>query len=125
MDDQYKQKLSDQHPYLTIISYGGNEYIGIVQNVDDFITTIYDFTVLKTDEQKLMFLQLAEEWWWESNRCTPINLFLKTEWAVFRTTLKTLNTKDVEIKCGPYISLKEIALRKGKRRSITLVRRVV
>ena len=41
-----------------------------------------------------MFLQLAESWWWESNRMVPINVFLKAEWAMFRPTLKTLNSKD-------------------------------
>ena len=73
----------------------------------------------------MAFLQLAESWWWESNRMVPINVFLKTEWAMFRPTLKTLNSKDVDIKFGPHLSLKEIALRKGKRRSITLVRKVM
>jgi len=103
--------------------YGGNDYIGIIQNVDDSITTIYDFSVLRTDEQKVTFLELAEVWWFESNRLVPINVFLKAEWAIFRPTLKTLNSKDVEIKIGPHLSLKEISLRRSKRRSITLVRK--
>jgi hypothetical protein len=38
--------------------------------------------------------------------------------------LKTLNSRDVTIKFGPYISLKEIAAKKSKRRSITLVRKI-
>ena len=124
MDDTYKQKLLELHPYLSIIAYGGGEFIGIIQNVDDAITTVYDFGALKTDEQKLTFLALAESWWWESNRMVPINVFLKMEWGVFRFTLKTLNTKDVEIKFGPHVSLKELAMKRGKRRSITLVRRI-
>lgn len=123
MDDHYKILL-ESNPFLTLLTYGGNEYVGIVQNVDDTITTIYDYSVLKTDNQKITFLQLAESWWWESNRMVPINVFLKQEWVVFRPTLKTLNSKDVEIKFGPYISLKEIALHRSKRRSITLVRKM-
>ena len=125
MTETESTALLTQWPFLSIISYGGTEYIGIIQNVDDSITTIYDFNVLKSDEQKIAFLQLAESWWWESNRMVPINVFLKTEWAMFRPTLKTLNSKDVDIKVGPHLSLKEIALRKGKRRSITLVRKVM
>jgi len=124
MDDSQKQKLLADYPFLSFITYGGNEYIGIIQNVDDSITTIYDFSVLKTPDQKTTFLTLAEEWWWQSNRLVPINVFLKAEWVVFRPTLKTLNSKDVDIKFGPYLSLREIALKKGKRRSITLVRKV-
>jgi hypothetical protein len=110
---------------LSYLTYGGNDFIGVIQNVDDTITTIYDFGALKTPEQKIVYLQLAESWWIESNRLVPINVFLRDEWAVFRPTLKTLNSKDVDIKLGPHISLKEIALRKSKRRSITLVRKII
>jgi hypothetical protein len=54
----------------------------------------------------------------------PINVFLKQDWAEFRVCLKTFNSKDVVIQHGPYISLKEIAQKRSKRRSITLVRKV-
>jgi hypothetical protein len=104
--------------------YGGNEYIGIVQNVDDYLTTVYDLGSVRTEEEKLVFLQLGETWWWESNRLIPINVFLKQDWQIFRYVLKTMNSKDVDIKMGPYVSLKEIAAKKTKRRSITLVRKV-
>lgn len=124
MDNNYTKILLEKYPFLTLLTYGGNEYIGIIQNVDDSITTIYDFSVLYTDEQKLLYLELAETWFWESNRMIPINVFLKKEWDAFRCTLKTLNSKDVVIKIGPYLSLKELALTKSKRRSITLVRKI-
>ena len=124
MDEAYKKILLEKYPMMSYITYGGNDYIGIIQNVDDSMTTIYDISSLKTDEQKIAFLQLAEVWWWESNRLVPINVFLKQEWEIFRFTLKILNSKEVEIKVGPYVSLKEIALRKSKRRSITLVRKM-
>jgi len=35
-----------------------------------------------------------------------------------------MNSKDVEIKLGPQVSLKEMAMKRSKRRSITLVRKV-
>lgn len=119
------QKLLDKYPFLSFLTYGGNEYIGIIQNLDDVITSIYDFGVLKTSEQKLLYLELAETWWWESNRMIPINIFLKQDWMPFRPTLKTFNSKDVELKYGPALSLKESAQKRSKRRSITLVRRVI
>jgi len=121
--DQIKQLLA-QYPYLTLLTYGGNEYVGIIQNADEQITTIYDFASLKTAEQKVLFLQLGDTWWWESNRIIPINVFLKTEWAPFKFCVKTMNSKDVEIKLGPQVSLKEMAMKRSKRRSITLVRKV-
>lgn len=115
--------LLAQYPYLTYIVYGGNDYVGIVQNADEQITTIYDFGSLKTPEQKALFLELGENWWWESNRIIPINVFLKQDWAVFKFCVKTMNSKDVDIKYGPQTSLKEISMKRSKRRSIMLVRR--
>lgn len=115
--------LLEQYPYLTYIVYGGNDYVGIVQNADEQITTIYDFGSLKTAEQKALFLELGENWWWESNRIIPINVFLKQDWAVFKFCVKTMNSKDVDIKYGPQTSLKEISMKRSKRRSIMLVRK--
>lgn len=123
MDIDYK-KLLDQYPFLSLLTYGGNEYVGIIQNLDDAITTIYDYGLLKTEDQKILFIELAETWWWESNRMIPINIFLKQDWAQFRPTLKTFMSKDVALKYGPAVSLKENAQKRSKRRSITLVRRI-
>lgn len=116
--------LLDQYPFLTYLTYGNSEYIGIIQNVDDVVTTIYDYGSLRTEQQKEDFLRLGDEWWWESSRQIPINLFIKNDWIPFKSFLKTLNSKDVMIKHGPYVSLKEISQRKSKRRSITLVKRI-
>lgn len=124
MDEPDYQQLLKQYPFLTYLIYGGNEYIGVIQNLDEVITTIYDYGALRTLEQKQQFLELAETWWWESNRLIPINVFLKAEWTPFRNVVKTMNSKDVEIKFGPQLSLKEIAAKRSKRRSITLVRKL-
>jgi hypothetical protein len=124
MDEPNYQQLLKKYPFLTYLVYGGNEYIGVIQNLDEVITTIYDYGALRTLEQKQQFLELAETWWWESNRLIPINVFLKAEWLPFRTVVKTMNSKDVQIKFGPQVSLKEIAAKRSKRRSITLVRKL-
>lgn len=123
MDNHYKNLLA-QYPFISYITYGGNDYIGIIQNFDEVITTIYDFGALKDDALKKLFLDLGETWWWESNRLIPINVFLKTDWINFKACLRTMNSKDVEIKMGPYVSLKEMATKRSKRKSITLIRKV-
>jgi hypothetical protein len=125
MEDPHYKNLLTKYPYLSHITYGGNDYIGIVQNSDEIITTLYDFGMLKDAELKKHYLTLGETWWWESNRLIPINVFLKNDWSVFRVCLRTMNSKDVEIKMGPYVSLKEMATKRSKRKSITLVRKVV
>jgi hypothetical protein len=123
VDDNIKD-LVKKYPFISYVVYGGNEYVGIIQNVDDILTTVYDFGSLRSEDEKMLFLQLGETWWWESNRTIPINVFLRSDWQPFRYSLKTMNSRDVEIKFGPYVSLKEIAAKKTKRRSIVLVRKV-
>lgn len=124
MEEQdYLRQLLSQYPFLSYLVYGGNEYIGIIQNCDEQITTLYDFGLLKDTQQKQRFLELGEAWWWESNRIIPINVFLKQDWGVFKFCIRTMNSKDVDVRMGPQINLKDIGAKRSKRRSITLVRR--
>ena len=90
MGPEVFEKLAERYPFITFCTYAGNEYVGVVQNRDDLVTTIYDFGNIQSDVMKKMFLDLANVWWWESNRCIPINIFLKGEWDVFKPYLKTL-----------------------------------
>ena len=53
------EKLLTEYPFLTYLIYGGNEYIGVIQNVDDILTTMYDYGALKNLEEKQHFLKLA------------------------------------------------------------------
>ena len=76
------------------------------------------------DLEKQGFLELGEQWWWESNRKIPINIFLKGELNMYRRYIKTLNSKDIELVFGPIVNLNEIAEKRVKRKSIQLVRSV-
>jgi hypothetical protein len=118
------RKLTEKYPFITLCVYASNEYIGIIQNQDDLVTTIYDFGALHTSAQKQQYLELANIWWWESNRSIPINIFLRQDWDDFRFCLRTFVNKDLEILHGPICSLNDIARKKSKRKSITLVRRL-
>ena len=118
------QQLTEKYPFMSLCVYAGAEYVGIAQNRDDSITTIYDFGNIQDVNLKLLFLELANVWWWESNRSVPINIFLKTEWEPFRHYRRTFVNKDLDIMCGPICSLSDLTRRKSKRKSITLVRRV-
>ena len=124
MGDNIFAKLTDKYPFITLCIYAGNEYVGIIQNRDDNITTIYDFGIIADPDLKRAFIDLANIWWWESNRSIPINIFLKQEWDPFRQYLRTFSNKDLEIIHGPVCSLSDINRRKTKRKSITLVRRI-
>ena len=101
---------------------GTDEYVGVIQNRDDTVTTIYDYGAVIDHQQKLQFLELAGVWWWESNHSVPINIWLGHDWKPFRYTLRTFSNKELDVIHGPICSLGDLAKRKIKRRSITLVR---
>lgn len=117
-------EIKEKYPFLSLVSYGGDEYLGIIQNSDDTVCSIYNYEALKTEDHKQEFLELGETWWWESNQKIPINLFLKADWTKFTYSLITLNIKDVEIIFGPSVNILEMAKSRSKRKNITLVKRV-
>jgi len=124
MGENILDKLSVRYPFISLCVYAGVEYLGIIQNRDADVTTIYDFSSIVDAEMKRQYIELANTWWWESNRSIPINIFLKQEWEPFRFCLRTFSNKDLEILHGPVCSLADIARKKTKRKSITLVRKV-
>lgn len=110
------------HPFISCIRSNDLEYVGIVINFDNSVVSIYDIAVIKTELEKRKFLELGEVWWWESNRKIPINIFLKLEMLPFRYSIKTFNSKDVELIFGPKVNLSDIAEKRIKRKSIQLIR---
>ena len=124
MANEFFHQLSQNHPFITVCSYANAEYIGIIQNRDDIVTTFYDYGEIVESELKNLFLELGDNWWWESNRLIPINIFLRSDWTIFKPYLKTFNNKSLEILHGPCTSMNELAKKRIKRRSITLVRRM-
>lgn len=110
------------YPFISCIKSNDVEYVGIVINFDDHVASIYDISAIRSDDEKRMFLEMGEIWWWESNRKIPINIFLKSEMQLFRYSIKTFNSKDVDLLFGPRVNLSEIAEKRIKRKSIQLVR---
>ena len=121
---EFFKKIQETHPFITVCQYAGQDYVGIVQNRDDSITTIYDYGAIISPEFKNRFLELGDIWWGESNRLIPINLFLKEDWAIFKPYLRTFNNKSLVILHGPVCSMNEFSKQRQKRRSITLVRKM-
>tara|TARA_B100001964_G_scaffold173834_1_gene191494 strand:+ start:50 stop:424 length:375 start_codon:yes stop_codon:yes gene_type:complete len=115
--------LRDKFPFLSLIRKGDMEFIGIIQNQDNNVISVYDYGRLMQPQDKMRYLKCGEIWWYESNRKLPINIFLKGDFRYFRTTLVTLNSKDVEIVEGPTVRLSNISKKRVKRRTIQLVRK--
>ena len=116
--------LQENFPFISVIVHVSHEYVGIIINQDAQVTSMYDYTMIKTDEEKQRFLELGEAWWWESNRQIPINIFLASEIIEFRYVIRNFSTKDVKLMHGPCTSLNDIIVKRIKRKSITLVRKI-
>lgn len=117
------EEIQEKFPFLSGIKCQTNEYICIIQNSDDKIISFYDYESIKTPEEKKLFLELGETWWWESNRLLPINIFMQGQMQDFRYCLKTVVNKDVEIMFGSVTSLNNIMKKRIKKRQIQLLRR--
>jgi len=55
---QYAEETFEKYPFLSLVTYGGNEYIGIIQNQDDTVLSIYDFSRIKGDQAKNLFFRI-------------------------------------------------------------------
>ena len=115
--------LKEKFPFLSCIRHGMNEYVGIIQNQDQHVTTMYIYDRIPTQSLKEKFLELGEMWWWESNRTIPINIFLNREFDSFKDHIKTFTTKDVEIIFGVATSLNNVMKKRIIRRNISLVKK--
>jgi len=118
-----REEIKSNYPFISLIVYGGKEYVGIIVNQDTYITTLLDYSSLKTIEHKKCLLNLGEVWWMESNRLIPITIFLRNDIEHLKYALKNMNTKDVQVILGPTVNLGNLSLRRVKRRSIQMVRR--
>jgi len=118
----HSKSFQDNYPFISCVKSNDVEYVGIIINFDTYVVSLYDISMIKTDEDRTAFLELGETWWWESNRKIPINIFLKREMQAFKPLIKTFNSKDVDLVFGPSVNLSEIAEKRIKRKSIQLVR---
>ncbi len=117
------EEIKEKFPFLSGLRVQTHEYIGIIQNSDDKIISFYDYESIRSPEEKVIFLEHGETWWWESNRLLPINIFLQGQMQQFRYCMKTVVNKDVEIMFGSITSLNNIMKKRIKKRQIQLVRK--
>ncbi len=118
------KNLQENFPFISVVNYVSSEVVGIIINQNAQITSMYDYSLIKTETDKKRFLDLGEVWWWESNRKIPINIFLLREIKEFRYAIRNFGTKDVEVMLGPCTSLNDIIIKRIKRKSITLLKKV-
>lgn len=115
--------IKTNFPYISVVNYGGNEYVGIISNQDQYVTSMYVFTKLRTEEEKKRFLEIGETWWWESNRMIPISIFMRSEIQPFDYSCLTMNSRDVKVVIGPCVNINNLAIKRVKRKNVQLVRK--
>mgnify|MGYP000588171541 CR=1 FL=1 len=115
--------IEKSFPFISVVQYGGNEYVGIIINQDQFVTSMYVYTNIRSVEEKQQFLELGEAWWWESNRLIPISIFMRDEVSPFKYCIMTMNSKDVKVTIGPTVNLNNMAIKRIKRKSVQLVKK--
>jgi hypothetical protein len=117
------KEIQEKFPFLSIVVYGGQEYIGIIANQDQWVTSMFVYTSLKSEQEKKALLDLGEVWWWESNRLIPINIFLRNEMEYFKYVLTTMNSKDVKVTMGPCVNINNLSVKRVKRKNVQLVKK--
>lgn len=122
MDLKEFNNLNNNYPYLTYIKFQEEELIGVVQNVDNQLFSMYIYNYLSTPEEKAEFLSLSKLWWEDSNQQIPINIFLREDFDKFKKILKCYPKKNISDIKGPIVSLEKSFQKRIKKRRIQLVR---
>jgi len=95
-----RDNIQEQLPFISVLHYGEDEYVGIIINQDQFVTSFYDLELIKI----------------------PISIFCRREIEPYRYAIKTFNSKDVRIILGPVVNLMNMTLKRVKRKSVQLVK---
>lgn len=117
-----RENIQDQLPFISVLHYGENEYVGIIINQDQYVTSFYDLEIIRTPSERALLLEIGEIWWWESNRQVPINIFLRRDLEPYKYAIKTFNSKDVRIILGPVVNLSNLSIKRIKRKNVQLVK---
>lgn len=121
--DERIAKVLENFPFLSYGRLQDNHYLGIIQNSDNQLLSMYILDLIPDEELRKDFLRCGDSWWWESNRMIPINIFHKERFRAFRPYLKHFSRKDFDLIAGPSVSLQETIARRVRKRQVTLVRR--
>jgi hypothetical protein len=121
--DERIASILERYPFLSFGTLLDTSYLGIVQNSDGQLISMYVLDAIPTEAGRRLMLRYGEDWWWGSNRQIPINIFIGAPFRVFRPFLKHFSRKDFDFESGPQVSLQETISRRVRRRQVMLVRK--
>jgi len=118
-----RKEIEENYPFISVVTYGGKEYVGIIVNQDQFVTSMLVYSDCRSLEDKKLLLELGETWWLESNRLIPISIFLRNEITKIAYCQMTMNSKDVKVVLGPTVNLSNMVMKRIKRKNVQLIRK--
>ena len=121
MADKYITLLQEKFPFLSLYEYGGEEFLGIIQNYGKNIVSVYNFNKITDQQLKRRFIELGEIWWTESNRKICINLFFKQDFDVFAPFMVNYVSKEFRLLNGHIVSLHSLNAKRVKRKRVQMV----
>ena len=77
------EEIKQNYPFLSLVTVGKIEQVGIIQNADIKVLSIYSLDAVPKNMIE-DFLQHGQTWWWESNRKLPINIFIGKDFFKFK-----------------------------------------
>lgn len=117
-------KIKNTYPFLSAIKISNEEKIGIIQNCDMKILSIYCYDKVSRDLQPI-FLEYGKNWWWESNRKIPVNMFIGKDFDMFQSSLRSYSYKETQIIFGPVTKLSDLIVNKRiRKKTVQLIRQV-
>ena len=118
-----RKDIEENYPFISVVTYGGQEYVGIIVNQDQYVTSMLVYNQIRSIEEKKRFLELGLIWWNESNRMIPISIFLRREIEPLKYCSIAMNSKDVKVILGPTVNLNNLSFKRVKRKNVQLVRK--
>ena len=118
-----RKDIEENYPFISVVTYGGQEYVGIIVNQDQYVTSMLIYNQIRSIEEKKRFLELGLIWWNESNRMIPISIFLRREIEPLKYCSIAMNSKDVKVILGPTVNLNNLSFKRVKRKNVQLVRK--
>ncbi len=112
--------IRDTYPFFSILVLkNGTQVAGIIQNSTPTFVWIYQFDEIQKSQRKT-FLDHGRTWWNQSDRTIPIEVFIGTEFDVFRPHLKGHPRKNIESVHGHLVDLGETFRKRIKRRIVSI-----
>jgi hypothetical protein len=115
------EETRTKYEFMTFVVMKDDFVCGIVQNETPKVLMLYQFDLLKTDDEKEKFLRFGDEWWWGSNHSVPVNLFIGDPFEAFEYCLRGYPRKPIETMIGPTFSLADRYLRRVRKKKIEIM----